>query len=221
MKLAVLLISHNRIKDVKISMKIIRHLWSKEKDLNQIDILHCYNGDPDKYPRKYLEDKLIRRPNLGHFQGATDLINTGLKEILDSKKNYKYVFVMSGDVWLVKPKVLVKILKTMTSKNHQLATSLWPDLFFIPHFFATEFFIITPSLAKKVFPLKIKPPFFTTPRVEEALTNSVLNHLSFNQVYLLPGRKLFWGFNRHYSPKLGYLSHHDLVTKQKLAKVAH
>lgn len=219
MKLAVLLITYDRIKDVKISMKLIRDLWSREEELQNIDIYHAYNGEFKNYPKKFLEDKLIRRPNPGHYQGAANLINTGIKEILESKKNYDYVFVMSGDVWLIKPKILVNVLKTMTNQKYQFATSLWPDLFFIPRYFASEFFIITPKLAQKVFPLRLNKPLFTLPLVEQALTKSVLDHAALKDIYLLPGRRLVWGFNRHYSPSLGYLSHHNLPHKLSLAKL--
>ena len=216
MKLAVLLITYDRIEDVKISMKLIRKLWSQEKDLQDIDIYHAYNGEFKNYPKKYLENKLIRRPNPGHYQGAADLINAGIKEILNSQKNYDYVFIMSGDVWLIKPKNLTQILKTMSIKNYQMATSLWPDLFFIPRYFSSEFFIIAPTLAQKIFPLSLKKPFLSLPLVEQALTKSVLKHLSPLKVYLLPGRRIVWGLNRHYSPSLGYFSHHSLSQKLSL-----
>lgn len=199
-------------------MKLIRDFWSLEEELQNIDIYHAYNGESKKYPKKFLEDKLIRRPNLGHYAGAADLINNGIKEILESNNNYDYVFVMSGDVWLIKPKVLVKILDTITSKNYQFATSLWPDLFFIPRYFASEFFIITPKLAQKIFPLHLNKPLLTLPLVEQALTEHVLSHATLKEIYLLPGRRLVWGFNRHYSPTLGYLSHHNLSQKILLTK---
>lgn len=215
--LAVLLITHHRTEDVKISMKLIREVWSQEKDLQDVDIYHAYNGEFRKYPKKSLENKLIRRPNPGHYAGAADLINSGIKEILRSKKNYDYVFVMSGDVWLIKPKILVNVLKTMTSKKYQFATSLWPDLFFILRYFASEFFIITPKLAKKVFPLHLNKPFLTLPLVEQALTHQVLYNTHRQSVYLLLGRRFNYGLNRFYSPLLGYLSHHNLPQKLSLA----
>lgn len=199
-------------------MKLIRDFWSLEEELQNIDIYHAYNGESKKYPKKFLEDKLIRRPNPGHYAGAADLINNGIKEILESNSNYDYVFVMSSDVWLIKPKVLVKILETMSSKNYQFATSLWPDLFFIPRYFASEFFIITPKLAQKIFPLHLYKPLLTLPLVEQALAGHVLSHATLKEIYLLPGRRLVWGFNRHYSPTLGYLSHHNLPQKLSLAK---
>lgn len=211
-------------------MKLIRDFWSLEEELQKIDIYHAYNGESKKYPKKFLEDKLIRRPNLGHYAGAADLINTGIETILNSAsvipslsrdpflKKYDYILVMSGDVWLIKPKVLVKILDTITSKNYQFATSLWPDLFFIPRYFASEFFIITPKLAQKIFPLHLNKPLLTLPLVEQALTEHVLSHATLKEIYLLPGRRLVWGFNRHYSPTLGYLSHHNLSQKILLTK---
>lgn len=243
MKLAVLLITHNRIDDVKVSMEIVRRIWSKSPLLKNVEIYHAYNGEKENYPHKYLEDVLIYRPNLGHYFGAADLLDAGFSAISSSGKNYDYIFALSGDVWLTKPEKIEEILKKMKYKKYQLAATLWPNTFFIPTLFATEFFIITQELAEKAFPLRLEKffpnrkrdlifrkiteriPVMTIPLVEICFTSKVLSALQkrfwsfnwLNEVMLIPGRKVYFGTNRMYSKELGYFSHHDFDKKIKLS----
>ncbi|MDO8497809.1 MAG: hypothetical protein Q7S61_04670 [bacterium] len=244
MHIAVLQISHDHIQHTKIGMKLMTQLWKTEPLLQNIDIFHAYNGLHDLYPTPYLEKKIIRRENLGHYDGAADLMDAGVAEILSSSKKYDYILVMSGDVWLIKPDVIAHILQIMESKKYLLTATLWPNTFFLPTFFGTEFFIISTDLARNIFPLKLayffksrlvdtffshlfkSLPVLTVPKVEICFTHKVLSELkttfwSFGwkkSVYLLPGREVFFGSNRYYSPKLGYLSHHDMNEKMKLTE---
>jgi hypothetical protein len=243
MKIAVLIITFDRIEDAKINMDIITQIWSKNQIFNSIDIYHAFNGDLNNYPKPYLEKIFIHRNNLGHYQGAADLIDAGIKKIIDSNYSYDYIFVMSGDVWLIKPYKLAQILLEMENKHYLLAASLWPNTFFEPTIFASEFFIISPSLARKVFPFKMKQFYqnhklknllikitkhtsiIRLPQVEVCFTSKVMDAIScsffslkwMKHVRLLPGREIVYGINRFYSPRLGYLSHHDLEKKKKLA----
>lgn len=242
MKLAVLLISHDRIVDTKIGMELITHLWKSHPLLKSIDIFHAYNGPHALYPQVYLEKKIVRRKNLGHHHGAADLIDAGMAMILNSSKKYDYIFVMSGDTWLIKPEVIAHIIRSMKLKKILLAATLWPSAFLIPNHFATEFFIISGKFAKKIFPLNLVDFFKSrpidnslynllqalriviVPKVEFCFTHKILAGLnvsfwSFHWrkfVCLFPGRQMYYGFNRFYSPKMGYMSHHDLKQKIQL-----
>lgn len=195
LKIAVLLVTHNRIVDAKIAMEIIKNIWPIETVLKSTDIYHAYNGDMDKYPKKYLEKKLIRRVNMGHFEGAGDLIDNGIKAIFESKIMYDFIMVMSGDVWLIKPKKIAKLIQQMVKNDYLLAGTLWPSFYFVPKYLATEFFIIQPKLAKKIFPLNVGIFFMrrkldnflhkatlpikliTVPKLEMAFTHKVLESL--------------------------------------------
>lgn len=240
--IAVIIITHNRLIDAKISMELIRHHWSKQPLLKHLDIYHIYNGQKQLHKTKYLEDVLIYRDNVGHYKGAADLIDSGMTAIFKSKKIYEHIIVLSSDVFLIKPDRLVKIITRMKKMDYQLSTSLWPSLFIIPKYFSTEFFVISYKLAKKVFPLNLSGflkkrkidlflsrlvrdiPIITVPEVELCFTTKVLKILhesywSFKWlkcIFLLPGREIMWGINRFHTVKLGYFSHHDLNKKIKL-----
>lgn len=235
MKIASVIITYNRVIHAKIQMDIIKNLWSKEKELNNIDIYHSFNGPRNLYPKKYIENHLIRCKNPGFYEGATLLINTALSKIFKQKVNYDFIIVTSADVWLIKPAYLCNVLNKMKKKNYQLATSIW----YIPNQYATEFFIISPQLAKDVFPLNLSEyKLITTlgkksvkirnlqiPILEFSLANKVgkvvkknpIKYGSINEsVYFIPGRKYVHPLNRSYSPQIGYYSHHNLNKKISL-----
>lgn len=236
---AVIITTHDRILDAKISMELIRFLWPKNPKLRQIDIYHCYNGEKHWYPQKNLENSIVRRQPLDHYHGAADLIDVGVKRVLSSGKNYRYIIVQSADVLLIKPAKIAQILQIMDKKGYQLATSLWPSFSFIPQYFCSEFFVITPQFAKKIFPLDF-PDFFkkrmvdrflhrltkyvpilTVPKVELCFTVKVMNALhtkfwNFNwggTILLIPDRKVVWVSNRFFTDRLGYYSYHNIHKK--------
>lgn len=241
-RLAVVIITHNRIIDALINMELIKFFWSQYKILKDIDIFHIYNGNPLAYKKKYLEKTFIYRKNLGHYQGASDLIDTGMRVVFNSKKNYQYIIVMSSDVFILKPSSLVNEILKMRKNGKKLISSLWPSFEGIPKYFSTEFFIIESILAKKVFPLDLekffqkrffdnlmsrltnKLPVITVPKVELAFTNKVMSAIKSSfwrftwrkKVKLLPGREIVWGMNRFCSPSCGYISYHDVVKKVKM-----
>jgi len=223
MKLALAILTYNRIPDAKIQMRIVRKLWQKEKKLRNVTIYHLYDGKKSWYPQKYLEDYLTRTPNLGHYEGANLLLNLAAKGILKNEK-IDYILFTSADVWLVKPQEISKIIGKMERKHFSLATSLW----FLPKAYATEFFIIKASFAKKVFPFNIKEHrgkhnllnflmnyFPRLPIVEMAFYEKVKQENG--KVMLIPGRHFVsYFYNRHFSKNLGFLSHHNLKKKKKI-----
>jgi len=234
MKLALIINTFNRIKDAQIQMRLVRSFWAQEALLRTTTIYHLYNGKKTWYPHKYLEDFLIRTNNPGHYQGAALLIDTGIQAALKNQTKFDYLLVTSADVWLIKPAVLAQIIRQMKTQKFSLATSRW----FFQKALATEFFIIKPQLAQKVFPLNLhlferKHPFLSSlsnsflnlPIVEVCFARKVTRALNCRfydrrfkkHVLFLPTRKNVHWLNHHFTPALGYLSHHNLKEKIKLA----
>lgn len=147
LKIASVIITYNRIDEVKAQMDIIRELW--QPMFETIDIYHEFNGKKSWYPKKYKEDFLHLHRHMPHFAGANHMFNQGFKHVLESGKKYDYIIASSADTWFFDPKKLKSIILTCSKKRYQLATSLWGVMAL-----GTEFFIITPELAKKVFPLR-------------------------------------------------------------------
>jgi len=225
MKLALAILTYNRVFDARAQMKIVKKLWAREKRLRDIAIYHLYNGKKSWYPQKYLENCLIRTSNPGHYEGANLLLNLAAKEILKNEK-IDYILFTSADVWLVKPQEISKIIEKMEREHFSLATSLW----FLPKAYATEFFIIKANFAKKVFPFNIKEH-----REKHNLLNFLMNYFPLlpivemafcervkqenGRVMLIPGRRFVgYFYNRYFSKKLGFLSHHNLNEKKRILK---
>lgn len=211
-KIASIIITYNRIDEVKAQMDIIRELWQPMFEI--IDIYHEYNGKKEWYPKKYKEDFLHRHKTMPHFIGANHMLNQGIKHVLESSKKYDYIIATSADVWFYDPKKFKEVILKCYRKQAQLATSLWFGVIL-----STEFFIITPNLAKKAFPLhiteiinKYKPLKWTYSKIsifETIFTFQVMKVLKNpNKIYLIPGRRTTWVKNRYYSSHF-YASHHD------------
>jgi len=211
-KIASLIITYNRVQEAKAQMDIIRKLW--QPIFESVDIYHEFNGKSSWYPQKYKEDLLHRHKSMPHFLGASHMLNMGMKRILDSGKKYDYIIASSADVWFYDPKKLKNIILKCAKKKYQLATSLWGVMAF-----GTEFFIITPDLAKKVFPLRfntiigkhrlLRWAHTKIAVLESIFTFKVMRVLKNpNKIYLIPGRRTVWPTNRYYSPNF-YASHHD------------
>lgn len=154
-----LIYTHERVDDAKINQEIIRSLWTDSRVLGVPSIVHAYNGKRSWYPKKHLEDILIRRNNPGHFQGAADLIDVGLLTFHRKFPKIRYVVVLAADTWCLKPKYLASVIQAM-QKNHQpLATALWnlPKKYHEDQVgIATDFFIVDVQWAMKFhfFPLR-------------------------------------------------------------------
>lgn len=106
-------------------MDIIRNVWKKSKHLEDIKIIHSFNGQKDWYPKKYLENDLVIKKNSWHFQGASDLIDAGIRTFQKKYKNIDYVIVLASDTWLIKPAYIENILNKMKKDNMCLATCSW------------------------------------------------------------------------------------------------
>lgn len=217
-RVACLIITYNRINEAKAQMDLIRETWQPMFD--SVDIYHEFNGKKNWYPQKYRENFLSRHKSMSHYIGANHMLNKGFKHILDSFKKYDYIIASSSDVWFYDPKKLKKIILDCFKQKYQLATSLWGGMVL-----NTEFFIITPELAKKVFPLrymdfinKYKLLRWANNKIsilENIFTFKVIRVLKNpNKFYLIPGRRTIWPTNRFYSANF-YASHHDPIKRRK------
>lgn len=228
-KIASVIITYNRIDEAKAQMDIIRELW--QPLFAQVDIYHEFNGKKEWYPEKYREDFLHRHKPMSHYIGANHMLNQGFKHVLESGKKYDYIIATSSDTWFFEPKKLKEVVLTCHRKKVQLATSLWAGMVF-----STEFFVITPDLAKKVFPLSLAQiitrykllkwahtKIAKIAILETIFTLQVMRVLmNPNKIYLIPGRKTVWPTNRFWSPNF-YASHHDRNQRKKdiLPKIRH
>ncbi len=157
--IAVALYTFNRIDDVKINLEIINDIWKKSGLFENIYIVHSFNGKKNWYPKKYLEDKLIRLPNRGHFFGAADLIESGINYLNETDHPADYIVTLAADTWLLDPNFIHKIISQMISENKYVAASTWGNPFENDPMrmgISTDFFIVNNNWVKKynLFPLK-------------------------------------------------------------------
>lgn len=161
-----LIYTYNRLDDAKISQEISKNYLSKK--LGDIYLIHAYNGESAFGYEKYLEDKLIKIKNKGHFEGACDLINQGIKAA-EKNLDIDYLIITATDTWLINADYIQKVISDMKEKKKVIATCAWDDrgmvesdiyntmnLFKIG--FATDFFILDMEWQRenKIFPLKFK-----------------------------------------------------------------
>ncbi len=156
--IGVLIYTYNRTDDAKINMDIIRNVWEKSKHFEDVKIVHSFNGKKTWYPKKYLENDLVVTKNSWHFQGASDLIDAGIKTFQKKHKNIDYVVVLASDTWLIKLAYIENILNKMKKDNLYLATCPWglPERNEIRDVgMAVDFFIVDLKWATKykMFPI--------------------------------------------------------------------
>lgn len=218
LKIASVIVTYNRVEEAKAQMDIIRELW--QPLFESIDIYHEFNGKKSWYPEKYKEDHLHRHKSMLHFIGANHMLNQGMKRVLSSGKNYDFIIATSSDAWFYNGEKLKNIILRCQKGKYQLATSLWGVMGL-----GTEFFIITPDLAKKVFPVRfntiigrhrlLKWAHTKIAILESIFTFKVMRVLKNpNKIYLIPGRRTVWPTNRFFSPNF-YASHHDQNKRKK------
>ncbi len=151
MNIGCLIYTYDRTDDALILMEIVREQWSKF--FPKVYITHCFNGRKSWYPKKYLEDKLIRQTNPGHFAGASNLIDAGMTHFMQvgKKENIESVVVLAADTWLLKPDYLYRLLENMRRMEKVLATTPWgmPGDDLKNKGFAGDFFVINLDWAKR------------------------------------------------------------------------
>jgi len=253
--IGVLIYTYNRIEDAKINMEIIRNYWAKSSLINDIKIVHSFNGNKNWYPKKYLEDDLIRMKNSSHFQGASEMIDSGIKKMNGKYKNLDYIIVLASDTWLVKINYLESLLKEMRKKELYLAACPWGipkrNLLFDVGM-SVDFFIMDFKWIKKhkMFPINYKKFFdkywelflyvkgsnvsleklmiarFLKAIFKQYNNNVTLRSFGESKILNLKDRSPvhshvdkngFW-IRKKYWPKMGLLTHHDPLPKQKILK---
>src|SRR5439155_12352360 len=119
-RIGVIVYTHDRVDDARINLEILRNLWPRH--FGALTIIHCYNGDRRWYPRPYLEDELIRRPNPGHFEGAADLLDAGMRR-MQRHKGIRFVVGLAADTWLLKPEYVRTAIEVTAADRLPWATS--------------------------------------------------------------------------------------------------
>jgi hypothetical protein len=230
--LACVISTYDRVWEAKGQIDIIRDLWQPR--LGSIDIYHEYNGQPEWYDAPYREDYLFRHANESHFEGSVHLMERGIEHVLQSGKTYDYIVVASADAWLYNPDKIINLIALCRKKNYAIASSIW---YFSG--LATEFFIITPQLARLIFPLHFEEiigrsallgqfnhyartslaffvPWLRLTTVEFYFGWKALKNAGgWRRIALIPGREFVFITNRFYS-KGFYASHHDVKKRQQL-----
>lgn len=157
--IAVALYTYDRTDDAKINLEIIRGIWEKSNLFNKLFIIHSYNGMDQWYPKTYLEDKLVRITNRGHFSGAADLIESGLNIVVDNHEDIDYIITLAADTWLLNPKYVSNIVENMDLEKKYVAASCWGNPFEndpMQMGLSTDFFIVNRKWARdyKLFPFR-------------------------------------------------------------------
>lgn len=156
--IGVLLYTFDRVEDAYINQEIIRNVWQKSDLFGSIKIVHAYNGEKPWYPKRYLEDVLIRRKNPGHFLGAAELIDAGIQQCRKRFPSVRYVVVLASDTWLTNPRYVSQLVKRMIAEKKYWATCAWNvpkrmDFFDVGA--SVDFFIIDIywAVKNKMFPI--------------------------------------------------------------------
>jgi hypothetical protein len=157
-QMGVVIYTYDRVDDAKINMEIIRGTWATQKSLKDIPIVHVFNGEPEWWPEKYLEDDLILVENRGHFAGCAHQMDVGIRYFQENYLSVTHLVVLAADTWILKPEYLVNVIKSMEKEEHFMAscgwglpvqqTKIWNDA-------AVDFFIIDLKFAtsSNMFPL--------------------------------------------------------------------
>ncbi|HLD17535.1 MAG TPA: hypothetical protein VJB99_00485 [Patescibacteria group bacterium] len=150
-----LIYNYQHLDDVRIQQEISKGLYAPHFDGNYL--VHAYNGKPEFGYKKYLEDRLIRIPNRGHYRGAVELINAGLAVFLEMRRGPRYVLVTAADTWVLNVDFFAGLVREMEQGGKVLAASSWgravsPEK---PSGFSTDFFLLDLEWNRKakVFPL--------------------------------------------------------------------
>lgn len=143
--------TYNKIDDARINQELSRGVLGGSEKLGGVYIVHVYNGDKKFGYEKYLEDELVKIKNRGHFQGAVDLINAGIKSI-SKRKNIRYVLVTASDTWFIKREFIEDLIEKMQREDKYIATSAWgisKDDSIFKMGFSQDFFILDLEWNKK------------------------------------------------------------------------
>lgn len=123
---AVLVATYNRIDDARAGMELFHGVWRDVSLFDPLPIVHAYDGEPEWWPARYLEDELIVIKNeRTAYRGAGALLDAGLLAMAERFPNVNYAIVITGDVWLYSPRWVSQVLDEMASQAKRLATAQW------------------------------------------------------------------------------------------------
>jgi hypothetical protein len=138
-----LIYNYAHLDDCRIQQEISKSLYAKA--FGGVHLVHAYNGKPSFGYRPHMEDELIKVKNRGHFLGASDLINAGLRYFnAHPIKGLRYVLVTAADTWLVNVDFLKALTDEMEREGKVLAVSSWGRVKAPEKMtgFSTDFFVI-------------------------------------------------------------------------------
>ncbi|MDR0370144.1 MAG: hypothetical protein LBH96_06770 [Candidatus Peribacteria bacterium] len=121
MKLGVVIYTYNKIEEACIQMEIIREL--RTPHFQEIKIVHTYNGPRENYTQKYLEDDLLYLENPGHYEGAANLMDAGIEQVL--KYDIDMIAINASDCRWIDPLKIKKILEKMRKEEKFLGSCPW------------------------------------------------------------------------------------------------
>jgi hypothetical protein len=124
-KVGVLIYTYNRTDDARVNMEIIRNVWSRNRLLEGVVIIHAFNGIDEWWPQEYLENDLLRLANPGHYDGAAALLDAGLLAFAERYPDIDYVVTLAADTWCLEPDYIGEIINSMNKSNKYLATCAW------------------------------------------------------------------------------------------------
>lgn len=136
--------TYNKINDARINQELSREVLGGSEKFGGVYIVHAYNGNKKFGYEKYLEDELINIKNRGHFQGAVDLINAGIKSI-SKRKDIRYILVTASDTWFIKREFIENLIERMRKEDKYIAVSAWgisKDDSIFKMGFSQDFFIL-------------------------------------------------------------------------------
>lgn len=122
----VLITTHDRVDDARASMEIIRGTWQGHDNLGELVVVHAYNGAPDRWPRPYLEDELVRVVNeRTHFRAHAALLDAGMSAFGQRFPWVRHVVAMAADVWAYRPGWIAGVVRELRDEHRRLAASRW------------------------------------------------------------------------------------------------
>lgn len=121
-RIGVVFYTHDHVDDARVSMELARGVWNLPG--GRPYIVHAFNGPDGIYPEPYLEDELVRRENLGHFAGASDLIDAGAAAI-SAHEDIRYAIFLASDTWLLRSGYVEEVLADMRRHDRRLAAVAW------------------------------------------------------------------------------------------------
>jgi viroplasmin and RNaseH domain-containing protein len=213
-----IVINYNQLELARGQIELAKALW--EPQLKEYQTIYVTNADAEAQrtpPGK--GEHYFTRENLGHFKGATDLINTGISEAIKlAGQPNDVIIVASADVWQLDPESwMINMWRFAKNKAQFMASTKGKKEL------TTELFFIKPEFAKQVFPLDYDA-LAETPQGKEMIQNKrgyvewilwkkikeYIPSYPPGSLKLIQGMRIAAGNNRdRFAPEYGYTSSHS------------